>query len=683
MKKWHDQLISNKEFQEGQKVLMYDTRLHIFPGKLKSRWIGPFVIHRVYSNGVVELLNSNGKDSFRVNGYRLSHSWSHSNQKRRQSTSLNLKKPKCVLIVLMIPGGRNFKELKEKNRVEIGAETEQKQGKNRALRNFAVKETSAKWHFVAKPFRNTVEVSEVEKRDFAPKVPFRRVFRNCESGFGTRVPLRSTVTSISQLRNSLRSCCENGILLRNWRFVAKLKLTLRLPFFLFIPVKCCEKGFKNQSTILAASSSSSSHAVQPPFPSAATGQRSYPKWHEREGQIFIPSNRKRSLRKEPSPGSVPEPAPKPSPSRPNPPPVKPAPPKPPARRYLTVASSSLANPLPIPSPVPSPAPRKSSGASSANSSPKLQLKHLWKNIQSEARACPIIPAAEEISYGASASSKDFSIPGQPNSTIFKAWANPTELEMVSTLQRSCKSITSAEGELPPVMFLIDAFLRHNIYPLQHWTQRRGVLLEACSQEEASKSRLHSTPLPKAAMPILEHLGYPSEPQLERKEICREPFTLDKWNNMTDTKLISLGSLSQQQGEPPQDIPEGITLATPAIPRAHQLHLLHHSHPHQLSRGWPSLYLNIESCAVHWRLLQLPEQSCSGVGSHKACQEQMLASQAQQAAILRQLQVHFDLPQAVEPSTDTPPEPHSQPSESHPPEPEAPADPPTEEADPSA
>ncbi|RVW67767.1 hypothetical protein CK203_065565 [Vitis vinifera] len=37
MKKWHDQLISNKEFQEGQRVLLYDTRLHIFPGKLKSR----------------------------------------------------------------------------------------------------------------------------------------------------------------------------------------------------------------------------------------------------------------------------------------------------------------------------------------------------------------------------------------------------------------------------------------------------------------------------------------------------------------------------------------------------------------------------------------------------------------------------------------------------------------------
>ena len=71
MKKWHDQLISNKEFQKGQRVLLYDTRLHIFPGKLKSRWIGPFIIHQVYVNGVVELLNSNGKDTFRVNGYRL------------------------------------------------------------------------------------------------------------------------------------------------------------------------------------------------------------------------------------------------------------------------------------------------------------------------------------------------------------------------------------------------------------------------------------------------------------------------------------------------------------------------------------------------------------------------------------------------------------------------------------
>ncbi|KAL6349839.1 hypothetical protein AAG906_001726 [Vitis piasezkii] len=71
MKRWHDQLISNKEFRKGQRVLLYDSRLHIFPGKLKSRWIGPFIIHQVHLNGVVELLNSNGTDIFKVNGHHL------------------------------------------------------------------------------------------------------------------------------------------------------------------------------------------------------------------------------------------------------------------------------------------------------------------------------------------------------------------------------------------------------------------------------------------------------------------------------------------------------------------------------------------------------------------------------------------------------------------------------------
>ncbi|RVW95552.1 hypothetical protein CK203_039103 [Vitis vinifera] len=32
--------------------------------------------------------------------------------------------------------------------------------------------------------------------------------------------------------------------------------------------------------------------------------------------------------------------------------------------------------------------------------------------------------------------------------------------------------------------------------------------------------------------ILEHLGYPAEPQLERKRICQEIFTLDRWTSMT-------------------------------------------------------------------------------------------------------------------------------------------------------
>ena len=51
---------------------------------------------------------------------------------------------------------------------------------------------------------------------------------------------------------------------------------------------------------------------------------------------------------------------------------------------------------------------------------------------------------------------------------FRAWTNLTELEMVRTISRGAANRSHLlRGELPPIMFLIDAFLRHNLYPLQH------------------------------------------------------------------------------------------------------------------------------------------------------------------------------------------------------------------------
>ena len=38
--------------------------------------------------------------------------------------------------------------------------------------------------------------------------------------------------------------------------------------------------------------------------------------------------------------------------------------------------------------------------------------------------------------------------------------------------------------------------------------------------------------PRLLYQILEHLGYPSEPQLERRRLCQEIFTLNKWTSMT-------------------------------------------------------------------------------------------------------------------------------------------------------
>ncbi|QHO23825.1 uncharacterized protein DS421_12g366880 [Arachis hypogaea] len=52
----YDQKIARRKFTEGQKVLLYNSRLKFFPGKLKSRWSGPFTILKVFSYGHVELM---------------------------------------------------------------------------------------------------------------------------------------------------------------------------------------------------------------------------------------------------------------------------------------------------------------------------------------------------------------------------------------------------------------------------------------------------------------------------------------------------------------------------------------------------------------------------------------------------------------------------------------------------
>ena len=58
--------------------------------------------------------------------------------------------------------------------------------------------------------------------------------------------------------------------------------------------------------------------------------------------------------------------------------------------------------------------------------------------------------------------------------------------------------------------------------------------------------------PSLLYQILEHLGYPSEPQLERRRICREIFTLDKWTNMTAYVAHPGAPIRPEHPEKPQD-----------------------------------------------------------------------------------------------------------------------------------
>ncbi|GJV52813.1 reverse transcriptase domain-containing protein, partial [Tanacetum coccineum] len=67
-KRWHDAKITAKEFHEGDEVLVFNSRLKLFLGKLKSRWYGPYTISKVFPYGTVEVCGKNGV-YFKVNGH--------------------------------------------------------------------------------------------------------------------------------------------------------------------------------------------------------------------------------------------------------------------------------------------------------------------------------------------------------------------------------------------------------------------------------------------------------------------------------------------------------------------------------------------------------------------------------------------------------------------------------------
>ncbi|XP_062008347.1 uncharacterized protein LOC133725208 [Rosa rugosa] len=70
-KAFHDKMITRKTFVVGQKVILFHSRLKLFPGKLRSRWVGPFVITNVFSHGAVEIRSEKTNKIFKVNGHRL------------------------------------------------------------------------------------------------------------------------------------------------------------------------------------------------------------------------------------------------------------------------------------------------------------------------------------------------------------------------------------------------------------------------------------------------------------------------------------------------------------------------------------------------------------------------------------------------------------------------------------
>ena len=165
-----------------------------------------------------------------------------------------------------------------------------------------------------------------------------------------------------------------------------------------------------------------------------------------------------------------------------------------------------------------------------------------------------------------------------NSDGYQAWAHPPHREMVQALARDATAgPVFYRRQLPPQMLLIDHLFHTILFPLQHYVQRRGTILEALYrisgrfwfspselvmasllqfEEKVHRkdlARAESLPLlmPRLLCHVLEHLGFPTEPRIEMRVQC--PLVLSVERVMT--MPVSFHLRLQDQEEVPGQVAE--------------------------------------------------------------------------------------------------------------------------------
>ena len=158
---------------------------------------------------------------------------------------------------------------------------------------------------------------------------------------------------------------------------------------------------------------------------------------------------------------------------------------------------------------------------------------------------------------------------QANSGGYRDWPQPTQREMVRCLARDTTAgPVLFKRQLPPQMLLVDHLLRTSLFPLQHYVQRRGAILEALYQisegfwfspselvmtallhledkvHHKSLARAEILPLlmPRLLSQVLEHLGFPEEPRIERRIRCPQVLSIER------AMVMPISFLLQQQDQ---------------------------------------------------------------------------------------------------------------------------------------
>ncbi|KAJ9691548.1 hypothetical protein PVL29_013660 [Vitis rotundifolia] len=268
--------------------------------------------------------------------------------------------------------------------------------------------------------------------------------------------------------------------------------------------------------------------------------------------------------------------------------------------------------------------------------------------------------------------KALHIPFQPEDpTQFRQWSPISQRDMVRILSRGTSRESSIRRkELPSGMLLIDVLLWSNISPLQHLVQRQGPILDAlfrisegfyfrphhlimaallCFEEKVHRKKIQradTIPLlfPRLLYHILEYMGYPIEPHLERRHHCREHFTLNQWTQLSGKNLPRPASLDER----PTDsilpalaapfMPQATSTNPPATPPVSPAAPPTSRVPMTISatefRAMIQLFKTL--IAMHNALFQQMRDICAHQDQHTIILDQ-------HTAILRQIRQHLGLP----------------------------------------
>ena len=173
-----------------------------------------------------------------------------------------------------------------------------------------------------------------------------------------------------------------------------------------------------------------------------------------------------------------------------------------------------------------------------------------------------------------------------NSTNYWRWPQPSQREMVRSLTRDTTAGPILfRRQLSPQMLLVDHVLRTSLFPLQHYVQHMGAILEALyrisggfwfspselvmtallhfeekvHRKDLARAEAFPLLMPRLLSHVLEHLGFLEEPHIKRRVSCPQVLSTER------SLYMPLSIILQQQGEAADDVTEDLPRDEQPVP----------------------------------------------------------------------------------------------------------------------